>query len=165
MIVHETQVIKREIHVAPCLKCGGADISLTDSNYSSFNRGGGKCKKCGHEVNSSVGCDPTFDQLAAIWNAENDILILIKSEEEKIVSSQKRIAELRAKHGPFFTLLDEDERLTCLMTADEYIREDEVGMLSSDDGSGWWATSTHKSDVGTGSSRPEWATHVVWYNR
>ena len=165
MLVQETQIIQREIHVAPCLECGNTDIQLSDSNYSSFNRGVGKCKKCGHEVNAGVGCNPSMDQLAGIWNAANDIQTLIKAEEDKIVASRKRIVELKEKHGPVLTLLDEDEKSECLMTAEDFLREDDLGMLTSDDGSGVWATQTHKSDVSTSVDKPEWATHVVWYNK
>src|SRR3546814_7577807 len=71
------------------------DIHLSDSNYSSFNVGGGKCKNCNHQSTSSVGIFPTSDEMAAIWNAENDINFLIAAEEKKIAVSKARISELK----------------------------------------------------------------------
>lgn len=97
MLITETKSVQREIHIAPCLECGYADILLADSNYSSFNQGGGECKKCGHKTSSGVGCNPTVDQLAAIWNAGNDIPTLIRAEEVKIAEAERRIAALKAK--------------------------------------------------------------------
>lgn len=97
MLITETTTVKREIHVAPCLECGHADILLSDCNYSSFNQGGGECKRCGHKNYAGVGCNPTMDQLAAIWNAGNDIPTLIRAEEAKIAEATGKIQTLRAK--------------------------------------------------------------------
>ena len=97
MLITETTTVQREIHVAPCLECGHTDILLSDCNYSSFNQGGGECKKCGHKTYAGVGCNPTMDQMAAIWNAGNDIPTLIRAEEAKIAESNATIQALRAK--------------------------------------------------------------------
>ena len=97
MLVKETKTVEREIHVAPCLECGGVEIDLGDSGYSSFNVGGGKCKKCGHETTGGVGCLPKIDELAAIWNAGNDIPYLIDVEKAKIAKANECIAKLTAK--------------------------------------------------------------------
>lgn len=96
MQITETKTVTREVHVAPCLKCGSTDIVLTDSNYSSCNTGGGLCKKCGHTSFSGVGCLPSMDQLASNWNAENDIPTLISAEEAKIAASTAKIEQLQA---------------------------------------------------------------------
>ena len=100
MQVTETKTVTREIYVAPCLKCGGKDIRLSDSNYSSFNTGGGWCKAkgCGHEATGSVSCSPTMDDLAGIWNAANDIPSLIKAQEATIATATQRIGELNKLH-------------------------------------------------------------------
>ena len=100
MLITESQTVQREIHVAPCLECGNTEIRLTDSGYSSFNQGGGECLKCGHATHAGVGCLPSMDDLAAIWNAGNDIPTLIKAEEAKIAQAQARIDELKAKLKP-----------------------------------------------------------------
>lgn len=40
------------------------------------------------------------------------------------------------------------------------------GAFIPDDGIGFWATATLESNQGVWSTkRPEWATHVMWYNR
>ncbi len=165
MKITEMKAVQREIHVTPCLACGSTNILLSDCNYSSFNRGGGECQSCGHQAFAMVGSNPTMDTLAGIWNASNDIFFLIREEENKIAEAEKRIAFLKAKRGPELTPLDEDEADECLMTAETFIQEEKDGCLTCDDGSGVWATATHKSDISTGLPRPEWATHVVWYNR
>lgn len=100
MLIKEQTVVEREIHLAPCLECGSSDIELIDSNYSSFNIGGGECKKCRHKATGNVSCMPKVDHLAAIWNAGNDIPALIRAEEKKIAEAAERIAALKAKSGP-----------------------------------------------------------------
>lgn len=92
-----TTTVQREIHVAPCLECGHTDILLSDCNYSSFNQGGGECKKCGHKTYAGVDYNPTMGQMAAIWNAGNDIQTLIRAEEAKISESNATIQALRTK--------------------------------------------------------------------
>lgn len=95
MKIKETVSVEREIHVAPCIKCGSSNILITDSNYSSFNIGGGYCKDCNHNHTSGVGCNPSIDSLANIWNQGNDISLLVKVEEEKIIAAQKEIQRLK----------------------------------------------------------------------
>lgn len=42
----------------------------------------------------------------------------------------------------------------------------ETGAINSDDGSGVWATATEQSDVSVWEGgTPEWATHVMWFNK
>jgi len=94
MQITETKTVVREIYVAPCLKCGSEDILITDSNYSSFNTGGGTCRACKHSVTGGCGCDVSMDTLVHIWNKGNDIKHLIKEQESVILSAQKTISEL-----------------------------------------------------------------------
>lgn len=96
MKVTENVVVQKELDVVPCLKCGHDDILISDSNYSSFNTGGGKCKKCGHEVSSGVGCLPTMSELVSIWNQDNDIDLLIKKQEVILETAQNEIKQLKA---------------------------------------------------------------------
>ena len=165
MLIKETVTRERELHVAPCLQCGNADIRLTDSNYSSFNKGGGECTKCNNTAFAGVGCAPSMDELANNWNAANDIAQLLAAQELIIAKANDRIKELKIKRGPLFILLDADEKENCLMTAEEFADGEECGMLTGDDGNGVWATASHKSELTTYATKPEWATHVVWYNR
>lgn len=163
MLITEPKAVQREIHVAPCLVCGHTEINLSDSNYSSFNQGGGTCKKCGHQVYRGVSCNPDIDSLAAIWNAANDVPTLIKAEEAKIEAAKLRIADLKTKLSPFIPLSESDKK--CLMLAADYLEDCDDGFLTADDGTGYWATATHKSELSIYSPQPDWATHVVWYNR
>lgn len=55
--------------------------------------------------------------------------------------------------------------LECRMNASEFIEDADNGYLMSDDGSGYWATETMRSNISCWSERPQWATHVCWYNR
>lgn len=98
MIVEETKIIKREVYVAPCIKCGSSDIRIYDCGYPSFNCGGGECRKCGNKVTAtSLECDPSIDVLAAIWNGENDIASLIAEAEKNIKDNQQLIKTLKRK--------------------------------------------------------------------
>lgn len=53
----------------------------------------------------------------------------------------------------------------CLMTAEEFDQDADCGALTSDDGSGYWATDKKVSRISCWSQKPQWATHVCWYNR
>lgn len=97
MKITETKEVVREIYLAPCLKCGSEDILITDSNYSSFNIGGGTCRACKHSVTGSCSCDVSMDTLANIWNRGNDIKTLIKEQEEIINLAKIRINDLSQK--------------------------------------------------------------------
>lgn len=69
-------------------------------------------------------------------------------------------------------LLDEDEHV---MTIEEFIECCDNESFIDDDGMGSWATETYylpghwiyPSDFTCGDrlDKPEWATHVVWYNK
>jgi len=72
--------------------------------------------------------------------------------------------EVNEKTGVKFTTVDSD---THVMTVAEFEEENESGMITSDDGSGYYMSSkTEKSNVSVWSySKPSWATHVAWYNK
>lgn len=95
--ITETKTTQSEIYVAPCIKCGSENIDIGDSGYSSFNIGGGECKKCKHTATSGCGCNVTIRECAAIWNRKNDIDMLVKEQENVVITAQKTIAELLAK--------------------------------------------------------------------
>jgi hypothetical protein len=129
MLVKETAVIERKIHVAPCLECGSTEVQLQilDAGVPAFNQGGGKCSKCGHTTSSAVGTQPTIDDLAAAWNAGNDIPSLIAAEEAKISDSRARIAALKEKMAPALTLLTDEEKEEDLMTARSFSEKSIAG--------------------------------------
>lgn len=166
MQIQETVTVTRNIHVAPCLECGHTDIQLSDSGYSSFNTGGGLCKKCGHTATGPVSCIPKIADLAAVWNASNDIPTMIRAEEAKISEAERRIASLKAKAGTPEQLqqLNPGEQLE-LMTIDDFFKGVANGLLTGLDGNGYWATDMHKSDISSMVDAPDWATHVLWRKR
>jgi hypothetical protein len=48
-------------------------------------------------TNNHLGCFPTKTELAAIWNAGNDLEGLIKAEKDKIENARARITELEKR--------------------------------------------------------------------
>ena len=60
--------------------------------------------------------------------------------------------------------LDDFDR-ECLMTAQEFLDGANTGFLTSDDGSGYWATEKMVSRLSCWSEKPEWATHACWFNK
>lgn len=162
MLINETVAVVRELHVAPCLACGETNIELSDSGYSSFNIGGGRCTACGHKTTGTVGCLPTMEQLAAVWNAGNDIPHLLAVEEGMIANAAARMAELRMKAAGL-RQLDADD-IDNLMPADEFLQAVEAGGFIPDDGVGYWATETARSAIDAFEPQPAWATHVLWFN-
>lgn len=54
----------------------------------------------------------------------------------------------------------------CLMTLEEFQSYVKCGGITDDDGIGHWATTTHEDrDFTCWHPKPEWATHVMWYNK
>ena len=81
--------------IAPCIKCGSKEIELYDCGYSSFNCGGGKCKSCGHKVSDCyLGCFPTQQELASIWNGKNDAKLLLARLAKQKKDIEKQIKRL-----------------------------------------------------------------------
>jgi hypothetical protein len=95
----------------------------------------------------------------------NDIQAAIAAEEALISSATARVAKLRQQLGPAMTPLDAEDIEEGLMSAEAFYRESDNGCLTGDDGDGVWATETHRSDVRTSQPKPDWATHVLWFNR
>ena len=63
---------------------------------------------------------------------------------------------------PVFKLFDKEAHI---FRADHFLDSVDDGSFNSDDGIGYWATSTHESDVSCWDPQPEWASYVVWYNK
>lgn len=68
---------------------------------------------------------------------------------------------------------DEEDPGDCHMTWDDFVSSCESNSFIDYDGFGEFATATHVSDetikpsevVAPGFVKPEWVTHVVWYNK
>ena len=54
-----------------------------------------------------------------------------------------------------------------LFTVEEFAYNVKLGAFIPSDGIGYWATETHEDDETNVfyDSKPEWATHVAWYNK
>jgi hypothetical protein len=52
-----------------------------------------------------------------------------------------------------------------LFAEDEWNEAVDAGYFNSDDGSGYWATKTEYAYFSCWNQRPEWATHVLWFNK
>lgn len=88
----------------PCHICGSLDIELSSQSGGYYFACKGKCRHCGHTVESGSIEQPSQVQLETEWNKANDLEALIKAEEAKISVAQRRIAELRAKQGEPFVM-------------------------------------------------------------
>lgn len=52
------------------------------------------------------------------------------------------------------------------MSADEFLQFVKDGMFIPYDGDGFWSTDIGESRLGVWDTpRPDWATHVMWYNK
>lgn len=59
--------------------------------------------------------------------------------------------------------IDKDDDL---FTLNEWKQTRECNAIAPYDGVGYWATSSHYScDCDCFGPKPEWATHVVWFNK
>ena len=52
-----------------------------------------------------------------------------------------------------------------LYQLDEWDEAVNAGYFNSDDGSGYWATKTEYAHVSCWDECPEWATHILWFNK
>lgn len=53
-----------------------------------------------------------------------------------------------------------------LFTVAEFANDVKHGMFIPDDGSGYWATATQMSRLSVWRhEKPDWATHVAWFNK
>lgn len=99
MQIEETIKQSREVYVAPCIKCGSNDIKIDDLGYTTFNKGGGTCQSCKHEVFSYCDWAPLKTELISIWNNENDISSKLNAQREIAAKAQAEINELLFKPG------------------------------------------------------------------
>lgn len=90
----ETGEATVELHVAPCLGCGGSRIKIFDKCRETFNQGGGECRRCGRHSMGECSTYPSKEDLAAIWNTNNDIQILIAKQQAIIDKAQAEIDSL-----------------------------------------------------------------------
>lgn len=101
MEVEVNETVTRKIEVYPCIKCGSENIEIYNCGYSSFNCAGGKCKRCGHTVETHDSWDVKKSSLIEAWNKENDPSIIIerlKIERTKISNEIRRLKNKLTKN-------------------------------------------------------------------
>jgi len=90
-----------EYTIAPCFKCGNAEIELF--NKEGFYpatwrgwRGGGKCQnsECGNKYTDT--CGKNKYEAAEIWNRYNDTEQLIKAENQNIENAKNEIKRIES---------------------------------------------------------------------
>lgn len=122
----------------------------------------------------------------AVWAAEftralgspyaeaHDAAILRSRAEDAARSADRAVEALRLLVDVEFRLASTDELRDCYMTWEEFVYGCESTALTDYDGFGELATADHHvSNVRVDPSdaldesyvRPDWATHVAWYNK
>jgi len=120
----------------------------------------------------------------AVWAAEftralsgvapHDAPILRRLAENAAKSADRAVEALRLLIDVKFRLAEPDELESCYMPWKEFVSCCETNAFTSDDGFGELATTDHHvSDVRVHPRdaldesyvRPDWATHVCWYNK
>lgn len=112
--------------------------------------------------------DETADVMRAAIQVVQQVCRVGKQERPAVITRLVALGFEFAK----FEKIDADEEL-CLMTWDDFVQSCQSNAFIDDDGFGELATATHVSDVSVSPSqavcsdynRPQWATHVSWYNK
>lgn len=121
------------------------------------------------------------DNIVGVFNdeilANNAKLIHFNSEIKEVYINEIGIGYtnyLKAIGIDFQKLLDQknnglkpltDLDKDCLMTVEEFNDSEDSGLITIDDGDGYYATSDMVSDISCFNDKPDWATHVCWYNK
>lgn len=113
------------------------------------------------------------EKIKVMHGMEADALLRGADTAKKLEVVQKELDELKGKKPkakePKMEPIDPD--LGDHMSWADFLQHVEDGGINDDDGSAELATETHVSNVSVGCvsartlKKPEWATHVVWYNK
>lgn len=123
----------------------------------------------------------------AVWAAEftralggktfatsHDAFLLSRLAEDAAKSADRAVEALRLLIDVQFRLADPDELESCYMPWEEFVSCCETNTLTDDDGHGELATKDHHVSnvrifpgdaIDKNYVRPDWATHVCWYNK
>lgn len=82
---------------------------------------------------------------------------------EKMLDQEKNKSNSVEENKELRHLSDLEKK--CLMSAEEFLECEESETIIEDDGCGYWATHDKVSDVNCFAIKPDWATHVCWYNK
>lgn len=113
------------------------------------------------------------EKIKVMHGLEADALLHGAETAKKLEAVQKELDELRGRKPKVKQpkLEPIDPGLGDHMTWDDFVRCARGGGISDDDGCANLATETHVSTIDVSCcntdsfKRPEWATHVVWYNK
>jgi hypothetical protein len=116
---------------------------------------------------------PLIEKIKVMHGMEADVLVREAETAKKLKAVQKELDELKGKKPkakePKLEPIDPD--LGDHMSWADFLQYVKGGDFNDDDGCADLATETHVSDISISCSgaasfqRPEWATHVVWYNK
>ena len=104
----------------------------------------------------------------------HDATILRRLAESAAKSADRAVEALRLLVDVKFRLAEPDELESCYMPWEEFVSCCETNALTDDDGHGELATTDHhvsnvrihpRDAINEGYVRPDWATHVCWYNK
>lgn len=79
--------------ILPCPQCKSDDITIYNCGYSSFNPGGGECKKCQFKIDTFVSWNASDNECAKIWNDGVKEARKPKERESAIRKLRKQLRE------------------------------------------------------------------------
>jgi hypothetical protein len=167
-------------------------VELDDGRFAYIHGGcdytGWDCRSdCDvHEANTFDACLRLVGEVEkAVWAAE--FTRALHGERAQSAAIQRRLAEsaaesadravdaLRLRVDVEFRLAHKDDLDDCYMAWADFVDACRAGGFTDDDGHGELATDDrHVSNIriypneairGDNYSRPDWATHVIWYNK
>ena len=107
-----------------------------------------------------------WDAVSRVFNKEKFAKLLIKD-----ICNGLFIEDAKYIHDKYDMVFEPemsklDLKSGDLMTVKEFISHRDARVFLPYDGSGNWATATHESNWSVWTiEKPEWATHVMWYNK
>jgi hypothetical protein len=105
-----------------------------------------------------------IEEKLVIMEQLRDRAILLREARKRLASNSKKFtnASLMAEEVKLTPI---DPEIGELMTVEEFIDGVACNGITPDDGIGYWATASQESMNPCWEPRPQWATHVMWYNK
>ena len=98
--ITERTTTTKKIYIYPCIKCECDNVDIYNCGYSSFNCAGGKCKKCGHKIETGADWDAKDSDLIKAWNRGNNPDVLIDElllDKQAISDEIKRLRKIKRR--------------------------------------------------------------------
>ena len=115
------------------------------------------------EAESQVQRGFLGDAIQTVADADSDLHRLFSALQQ----ARREVLEAQGEPAHVVHQLKPNVSYGHLIPLEEFEQGRKHHALMSDDGPGCWATATHyadRSDVWS-DNRPEWATHVLWFNK